>query len=253
MDRPAATPTRITRHLLYSTLACLAFAASNCTASPAAASQGTSDSAATQVASPRDALHAAEPRVLAVPALLKLALVAYQQGHLVAPASDNAASYYLAILQQDPRNRVAADAVRELFPYAVAQIGRTLNRQDYAEAEREIDLLAQTDPTNYTLTILRGKLSGRSGAHPVAGGTGAHVLTLRASANSWIVVEDAAGRTLDARMLRPNESRSYRVDGATRVTLGNAGGVEVTGDGRPYPLGGDLHAKVLHLELFARG
>lgn len=42
------------------------------------------------------------------------------------------------------------------------------------------------------------------------------------------------------------------MDGAIRVTLGNAGGVEVTSDGKDFPLGSNLRDKVMHLEFFAK-
>jgi hypothetical protein len=251
MDYQTATPRQISRRLMCATLACLAFAFSDCMANPAGTAHGMAGSA-TAPAPAQGTARDAKLQALSVPALLDLALAAYKNGQLVAPASDNATGYYLAILRKDPQNRVATDALRELFPYAVAQIERAIERQDYTGADSEIALLAQADPTNYTLTILRGKLAGKSGARLTTTVTGTHVLTLRASTSSWIEVRDAAGRVIDSRVLHPGESRSYHVDGATRVTLGNAGGIEATSDGKALPLGTDLRDKVMHLELFAR-
>jgi hypothetical protein len=255
MDYPTATIRQISRRLLCATLVCLAFAFTDCMAGPAAATQGMAGStqATAPVGVPVSGV-SRDPKLqaLPIPTLLDLALAAYKHGHLVAPTSDNATSYYLAILQKEPNNRIALGALRELFPYAVAQIERTIKRQDYVEANSEIALLALTDPTNYTLTILRGKLVGKSGARLTTTVAGTHVLMLRASTSSWIEVRDAAGRVIDSRVLRPGESRSYHIDGVARVTLGNAGGIEATSDGKALPLGTDLRDKVMHLELFAR-
>jgi hypothetical protein len=255
MDCLAATPRRVSRWLLCLALIGVASAFTDCAAHPADPAGNVAGSAAADTQSStlhEDPSGGAQPETRSISTLLNLALAAYKDGRLVAPASDNATHYYLAVLQKDPHNRVARDALRESFPYAVTQIERTIKQQGYAEANREIALLAQTDPTNYTLTILRKKLADKSGLRADAIGTGVHVLTLRASTGSWIEVRDAAGNIIDSRVLQPGESRSYHVDGTVRVTLGNAGGVEVTSDGKDFPLGSDLRNKVMHLEFFAR-
>lgn len=254
MDCLIATPRRACRRLLYVTLIGLGFAFTACAAQATARARDMADpAAAAQTATlHQQASSDAKPETRPVATLLNLALAAYRSGHLVAPESDNATHYYLAVLRKDPHNRVALDALRESFPHAVAQIERTIGQQDYAEANREIALLAQADPTNYTLTILRSKLDDKSGIRSGVIGTGAHVLTLRASTGSWIELRNTAGGIIDSRVLQAGESRSYHVDGAIRVTLGNAGGVEVTSDGKDFPLGSNLRDKVMHLEFFAK-
>jgi protein TonB len=251
----AATLHHVPWHLSCVTLIGLAFAFTVCAAHPAAPARGVAGSAAAGAKAPAShegASGGTRSETRSVSTLLDLALAAYKDGRLVAPASDNATHYYMAVLRKDPHNRIALEALRESFPYAVAQIERTIGQHDYAEATREIALLAQTDPTNYTLKILRKKLADKSGVHADAPGTGAHVLTLHASASSWIEVRDAAGNILDSRVLQPGESRSYHVDGAVTVTLGNAGGVEVTSDGKDFPLKPGYRDKVMHLEFFAQ-
>ncbi len=131
-------------------------------------SGGSSPSAASKVA----AAGAAKPGVLkqasAQPAnrlqamtvdqLMSAAQKALKDNRLVAPAGDNAFEYYLAVLKKHPNNRAAQDALRETFPYGAQSVDQTINQKDFSEAQREIDLLAAADPTNYTLTILRSKL-----------------------------------------------------------------------------------------------
>jgi len=93
--------------------------------------------------------------------LLKRARASVEQQRLLAPAGDNAVEWYLRVLKQEPDNRVAQDALRELFPFAANAAEQTIGQGNAAEAQREIDLLARADATNYTLTILRAKLQAQ--------------------------------------------------------------------------------------------
>ncbi|MHB1616259.1 MAG: energy transducer TonB [Metallibacterium sp.] len=102
---------------------------------------------------------------MSVDQLMDQAQKALKEDRLVAPAGDNAFEYYLAVLHKSPNNRAAQDALRETFPYGAQTVDQTINQGNYAEAQREIDLLAKADPTNYTLTILRSKLDA---AHKMA-------------------------------------------------------------------------------------
>ncbi|WP_449426962.1 energy transducer TonB [Rhodanobacter umsongensis] len=91
--------------------------------------------------------------------LLGLARTAMHDGRLVAPAGSNAYEFYLSVLQLEPQNRTAQEALRESFPLAATEIEHTINKNDLDEARREIDLLREFDSTNFTLALLGGKLS----------------------------------------------------------------------------------------------
>ncbi len=91
--------------------------------------------------------------------LLGLARDAMHDGRLVAPAGSNAYEFYLSMLQLEPENPLAQEALREAFPRAAVEIERTINRTDLEEARREIDLLREFDSNNFTLALLDGKLS----------------------------------------------------------------------------------------------
>lgn len=91
--------------------------------------------------------------------LLGLAREAMHDGRLLAPAGSNAWEFYLSVLQLEPQNRVAQEALRESFPRAANEIERTINRRELEEARREIDLLREFDRDNFTLALLGGKLS----------------------------------------------------------------------------------------------
>lgn len=91
--------------------------------------------------------------------LLGLARDAMRDGRLVAPAGSNAFEFYLSVLQLEPENRTAREALRESFQRASEEIERTINRNELEEARREIDLLREIDGNNFTLALLGGKLS----------------------------------------------------------------------------------------------
>ncbi|WP_233511116.1 energy transducer TonB [Dyella psychrodurans] len=93
--------------------------------------------------------------------LLDEARKAMNQQRYIAPAGNNAFEFYVKVLQKQPGNQTAADALRETFPFAASNVEQVINQRDFNEAEREIDLLAKVDPTNYTLTILRSKLDAQ--------------------------------------------------------------------------------------------
>lgn len=183
------------------------------------------------------------PASSGVSALLAAARTAYTARNVVAPAGHNAMEYYEAVLAQDPGNKVAGDALREIFPFAVPCVEQAIARHEFAEATREIGVLAKADPTNYSLTLLRSRL-----ARQISGDV--HVLTVTATADSWIQVAAANGTPIDARMLHAGESRTYRSAGPLRITLGNVAGISVTGDGRRLELDQHRPDQVAHLLLF---
>lgn len=96
-------------------------------------------------------------------ALLRAARAAVAAQHLLAPAGDNAFERYLALRTRPSSRAIADDALRELFPYAADQVGATIHEGQLDEARRQLDLLAEADPANYTLTLLRNQLAAQEG------------------------------------------------------------------------------------------
>lgn len=93
--------------------------------------------------------------------LISEARSAMSQQRYLAPAGNNAFEFYLRVLEKDPGNKVASDALRETFPFAANSAEQAINARDFPEAQRQIGLLAQADPANFTLTILRSKLDAQ--------------------------------------------------------------------------------------------
>lgn len=93
--------------------------------------------------------------------LLAEARKAINERRYLAPAGNNAFEFYLRVLEKQPDNRIASDALRETFPFAAGSAEQAINAREFDEAQRQINLLAKADPANFTLTILRSKLDAQ--------------------------------------------------------------------------------------------
>ena len=98
---------------------------------------------------------------LSVDQLYREARKALAEQSMVMPAGNNALEYYLAILEKEPANSGAQEALRELFPFASGTAEQEINLGNLDEATRIVAQLAKADPSNYTLTILRSKLDAK--------------------------------------------------------------------------------------------
>jgi periplasmic protein TonB len=98
---------------------------------------------------------------LSVDQLYQAARAAMSANRMVAPAGNNALEFYLAILERQPEDTNATDALRELFPFATGSAEEQINNGDFDEAGRIMGLLTKADPSNYTLTILRSKMEAK--------------------------------------------------------------------------------------------
>lgn len=98
---------------------------------------------------------------LTVEQLFKEARGAMGDKRVASPPGNNALEYYLKVLEKQPSDSSATDALRELFPFASDSVQEQINAGNFDEANRVIGLLAKADPSNYTLTILRSKLDAK--------------------------------------------------------------------------------------------
>lgn len=99
--------------------------------------------------------------MLTVDQLFKEARTALNEQRLVSPPGNNALEFYLKILEKEPTNSGAQDALRELFTFAASAAEQDINARNIDNASRVIELLTKADPNNYTLTILRSKLDAQ--------------------------------------------------------------------------------------------
>lgn len=80
--------------------------------------------------------------------------------------------------------------------------------------------------------------------------TGAHALTLKLKAASWVEIVAADGSKLEYGILPAGAEKTYNSDGPLSVRLGNAEGAEVDLDGKTLDLAPYRHANVARLRAF---
>jgi len=123
------------------------------TATPTTAAPGTT--------APGTAPAAAPVPEMSKEQLLKEARTAMSDGRLVAPAGNNALELYLRVLDKDPNNGSAREALRDSFSMFTGPVEQSINAGNVDEANRLIDLLTKVDSNNFTLNILRSKLDAK--------------------------------------------------------------------------------------------
>ncbi|MEP6483926.1 MAG: energy transducer TonB [Rudaea sp.] len=123
---------------------------------PNATAPGTAAPAAAGTAAP-----AAPVPEMSKEQLIKEAGTAFREQRYVAPTGNNALEYYLRVLDKDPNNQGARDALREGFPFFTGPAEQYINAGNVEEANRVIELLTKVDPNNFTLNILRSKLEAK--------------------------------------------------------------------------------------------
>jgi protein TonB len=93
-----------------------------------------------------------------VDTLLAGARNAMAQSRLVAPAGDNAYEYYLSVLDQQPENVSAREALNDLYGIAVSSAEQAISGGDFADAERLAGMLAKSNPNSFTVVNLRQRI-----------------------------------------------------------------------------------------------
>lgn len=78
-------------------------------------------------------------------------------------------------------------------------------------------------------------------------------LRLSLTADSWVEVSTADGTVLESSLLRAGSTRSFPVDAGLRVSLGNAGGVELRLNGESIDVSAFQRANVARFRLGADG
>ena len=90
--------------------------------------------------------------------LITEAKAAYQKEQYVDPQGANAVELYLRVLELDPNNRVAQEALLEVMPYATDRADQYISERNIPQAERALALLKKADPNSVILTSLAGKI-----------------------------------------------------------------------------------------------
>ena len=94
-------------------------------------------------------------------ALREAASKAYTENRLYAPAEDNAVEYYLALRDKLPGDAAVSSALVDLLPMTVIAIEQSVNREDFAEAQRLVALLGKADANHPALPRLQESITAR--------------------------------------------------------------------------------------------
>lgn len=107
---------------------------------------------------PTAATETREEQVDDVAALMESARTAMREDRMVQPAGNNAVELYLNVLEREPENRAAREALTELIPIAMGPAERLVETGDFVEGERVLSLLQRADEGSVLVSALRQKL-----------------------------------------------------------------------------------------------
>lgn len=131
-----------------------------------------------------------------------------------------------------------------------------------ASAQPEVPVMASLAPMfppRPAAPSLDAGLLPAAGANPDVGAPVSSVpdtadgLHLSLTADSWVEVSTADGRVLESSLLRAGAKRSFPLDTGLRVSLGNAGGVELLLNGESIDVSAFQRANVARFRLGADG
>jgi protein TonB len=111
-------------------------------------------------ATPEDAAPAPPPDPNETPAqIADRASAAVDAQRLFAPPGDNAFELYLRVIEVEPDQPLARNALTDLFPYAVMHVEQRLRANDADDAERVLGMMEKANPQAPALPRLRSTLT----------------------------------------------------------------------------------------------
>lgn len=126
---------------------------------PAATGTAAVDDAAASDGTDPAAGDAAEPVVqMTVRELLSTASSSVAENRLISPPGNNAFSYYLQVLEQEPRNSGAQVAILELMPLAQGMTEQLIEQRNYVDADAAVALLKLAQPSSVVLATLEQRV-----------------------------------------------------------------------------------------------
>ena len=97
-------------------------------------------------AAPPPVAVSAEVAAMGAEQLRESASAALREQRLYAPAGNNAMEYYLALRDKSPNDPAVSSALTDLMPYTLIATEQSINRDDFAEAQRLYALMEKTNP-----------------------------------------------------------------------------------------------------------
>lgn len=111
-----------------------------------------------------DAAVSAKVTAMTADQLREAARKAYAENRLYAPAEDNAVEYYLALRDKSPGDAAVSSALTDLLPMTVIATEQSVNREDFAEAQRLAALLEKADAQHPALARLKTSITAQQEA-----------------------------------------------------------------------------------------
>jgi len=99
------------------------------------------------------------PAEMSVADLLIAARTALTDERLATPAGNSAIDFYVAVIERDPDNLTAAQALVDIFPMAVAVAEREIAQGRLDDAERIAALLDRASPGSFSVRSLRERIA----------------------------------------------------------------------------------------------
>ncbi|MFO1473010.1 MAG: energy transducer TonB [Lysobacterales bacterium] len=108
---------------------------------------------------PPPAAVSAQVAAMGAEQLREAASAALREQRLYAPAGNNAMEYYLALRDKSPNDPAVSSALTDLMPYTLIATEQSINRDDFAEAQRLYALMEKTDPKAPALPRLKQSIA----------------------------------------------------------------------------------------------
>lgn len=134
--------------------------------------------------------------------LREAARKAYAENRLYAPAEDNAVEYYLALRDKAPGDAAVSSALTDLLPMTVIAIEQSVNREDFAEAQRLAALLEKADAQHPALARLKTSIAAQQDA------------SVKRAAQQVLTAEDEAKKKVELEKKRLEDQKKQQEDAA---------------------------------------
>jgi protein TonB len=158
--RPVSRLSVVSKLTVALALGCALAACSKEEAAPATTTATTAAAPAVTA----DTAVSAKVSAMTVDQLREAGSKAYGENRLYAPAGDNAVEYYLALRDKSPADAAVASALTDLLPMTVIATEQSVNREDFAEAQRLSALLEKADPQHPALARLKASITAQEQA-----------------------------------------------------------------------------------------
>ena len=168
--------------------------------------------AATQAAPAVTAETAVSAKVTALTAdqLREAARKAYAENRLYAPAEDNAVEYYLALRDKAPGDAAVSSALTDLLPMTVIATEQSVNREDFAEAQRLAALLEKADAQHPALARLKASIAAQQDA------------SSKRAAQQQLTAEEEAKKKVELEKKRVEDQKKQQEEAARQLATQQA-------------------------------